>query len=140
MIKKLFLTVLFTATLLNFGLMLQPNAYAQSSAINDTDFTFDLTVLQNPSMKSIEKQNWMKKGIDFLFERGITIMAGTIGTAAVLMMSIGGFMILSSAGNDAQVTKGRGLIMKALMGLAFVLGAYILVTTVQLLIKSIFQT
>jgi hypothetical protein len=139
--KKILIIILLTLTLFNFGLILQPSVYAVSSGVNDTEFTFSLEdSITPPGMKSNDTSSWLRKGINFFFERGITIMAATVGTAAVLMISVGGFLILSSAGNDTQVTKGKGYITKALIGLAFVLGAYILVTTVQLLIKSIFKT
>ena len=139
MLKRIFIIVLFTATLFNFGLICKPAVYAQSSDVKDTEFTFDLTILQNTSMKSIEKQDWMMKGINFLFERGITIMAATVGTAAVLMMAVGGFMMMFAGVKEDMYTKGKSYIIKAGIGLVFVLGAYILVTTVQMLIKSIFQ-
>jgi hypothetical protein len=137
--KKIIITILFALTLFNFGLISQPLAYAQSAGINDPNFTFDLTVLQNTSMKSNEKQNWMMKGINFLFERGISIMAGTIGTAAVLMMVIGGVRMMLAGAKEEEFNKGKSMMMRAGIGLVVVLSAYILVTTVQLLIKSIFQ-
>lgn len=144
MFKKFTITLLISVTLFNLGLLFQPGVYAAPATspndIKSSEFTFPLEdVLAPPGMKSGDVGNWMKKGIDFFFERGITIMAGTIGTAAVLMMVIGGFLILSSAGNDTRINKGKAMIKNSLIGLAAVLGAYILVTTVQLLIKSIFQ-
>ncbi|MBN2096134.1 hypothetical protein JW752_01910, partial [Candidatus Peregrinibacteria bacterium] len=85
-----------------------------------------------------ETKGWIERGINYLFERGITIMAATAASAAVLMMSMGGFMMLASAGRQDMYDKGKSYIFKAIIGLAFVLGAYVLVTTVQLIIKSIY--
>ena len=65
-------------------------------------------------------------------------MAGVVGGLSILMMSIGGFMILSSAGDENMVNKGKGYIKYSLIGLTAALGAYILVTAVQILIKSIY--
>ena len=73
-----------------------------------------------------------------MFNRIITILAATAGSVAVLMMSIGGFLILSSAGDQNRLDTGKSMILKSAVGLLFVFGAYILVTAVQLLIKGIY--
>jgi hypothetical protein len=89
--------------------------------------------------KDIKESEWIKGGINYVFSRVITILAATVGAAAVMMMAIGGFLMISSAGSQERYDKGKGLIWKAVIGLVFVLGAYILVATVQLLIKSLFS-
>ena len=101
---------------------------------------FDVGVITPKGLKVKEKTGWRQRGINFLFERAITIMAATIGSAAVLMMMIGGFMMLISAGRQEMYDKGKSYVFKAVIGLVFVLGAYILVTAVQLLIKGIYGT
>ena len=99
---------------------------------------FDLGTITPPGMESQERAGWISRGVNFIFERFITILAATVGSAAVLMMSVGGFMMLASAGRQDMYDKGKSYILKSVIGLAFVLGAYILVTTVQLIIKSIY--
>ncbi|MBN1258417.1 hypothetical protein JXA05_01530, partial [Candidatus Peregrinibacteria bacterium] len=69
----------------------------------------------------------------------VGLMAALVGTAALLMMSVGGLLMLSSAGNETQYEKGKSMLKYSVIGLAFALGAYILVTSIQLLIKGIWS-
>lgn len=117
--------------------------FAQDGSIDSPDFMFSLsgsggghdTGIVHPD---INPQSWIRGGINYIFERVIGLMAAVIGGLSVLVMSFGGFLILSSAGDENQVTKGKGYIKYALIGLATALSAYILVTAVQILIKSIY--
>lgn len=61
----------------------------------------------------------------------ITIIAGSLSFLAVV---IGGFMIMSSAGNENQVTKGKDILMHALIGLVITLTAYFVIAFVQSLL------
>jgi len=142
--KKLLLTILILPVLLSS--LSFNKAYAEESKssnpssipasdIKSSGFMFDLDAVTH---KDIKQQSWIRKGVNFIFERAITIMAATVGGAAVLMMSIGGFMMLASAGRQEMYDKGKSYVFKAVIGIVFVLGAYILVTTIQLLVKSIF--
>jgi hypothetical protein len=106
-----------------------------SSDIRSTDFTFDLGVITNTNIK---KKGWIEKGINYFFERIIGIMATVAGSVAVLMMSIGGFRMIVSAGDETAYKNGKSMIIRSGIGLVFVLGAYLLVVTVQLLIKGIY--
>ncbi len=135
MLKKLLLITLLLAALFGLGGFTQPKVLAQAEDIKSTEFMFDLGVITH---EDIQEQNWIRRGIDFLFERAITIMAATVGSVAVLIMVIGGFRMLASAGRQEEYDKGKSMILKAVIGLAVVLGAYILVTTIQLLIRSIY--
>jgi len=142
MLKKLLITIIFAITLLGVGVFAQPTPLAQATSstapstdVKSSQFMFDVGVITH---KDIKERNWIRKGVNFVFERVITILAATVGGAAVLMMAVGGFMMIASAGRQDMYDKGKSYILKAVIGLAFVLGAYILVTTVQLLIKSIF--
>lgn len=142
MLKKLLVIAVFVTTLFGVGVFNVPQILAADTstpttgALQGEEFTFDLGSITH---KDIKESSWIKSGINFVFTRIITIMAATVGAAAVLMMAIGGFMMLASAGRQEMYDKGKGMISKAAIGLAFVLGAYVLVTTVQLLIKSIFS-
>lgn len=105
------------------------------AGVNNPDFQFDLRSITH---EDINPQSWIRKGVNFIFERAIAIMAATIGSAAVLMMVIGGFMMLASAGRQEWYDRGKAYVIKSMIGLVFVLGAYAIVTTVQLLVKSLF--
>jgi hypothetical protein len=146
MTKKILLTILLTLVMAG-SVFNQELAYAQSapaappsSEVKSAQFMFDLGATTQGDIKSTTTQSWMRKGINFVFERAITIMAGTVGAVAVLIMALGGLMMIGSAGDQTKYDKGKAYIIKAIKGLVFVLGAYILVTTIQILIKSIFTT
>lgn len=136
MIKKILLslTILFSLS----GVFFVPvsSTYAQSTAIQSDQYKFDLGSV---TQKDIKEQNWIRKGIDYVFERIVTILAATIGAAAVMMMAAGGIRMIASAGRQEEYDNGKKMMTRAALGVVFVLGAYLMVTTVQLLIKSIFN-
>ncbi len=137
MFQKIICTLLISVFLL--GLFGVKQSYATQASptgdIKSSQFMFDLGVVTH---KDIKKKDWSKQGINFIFGRAITIMAATIGGAAVLVMVIGGLMIMFAGVHQDWREKGINMLKRAAIGLFFVLGAYILVTTIQLLIKSIF--
>lgn len=51
--------------------------------------------------------------------------------SAVLMLSIGGFMYLTSAGNTAALTTAKGVIFDAVIGLAIALAAWLLLNVIN---------
>ena len=136
MFKKLLLITFLLVTFFGLCPLNQPVVLAQDEGVESEYFMFDLGKITH---KDIKEQSWIRKGVNYLFERAITIMAATVGSVAVLAMSIGGFLMLTSAGRQEQYDKGKSLILKAVIGLVFVFGAYILVTAIQLLIKGIFS-
>jgi len=113
-------------------------AQVPGEGLDEAGFMFDLSVITHEDIAGSSRQKWIRGGINYIFERIIGVLAATIGGLSVLVMSYGGFLILSSAGNENQSQKGKSYIKYALIGLAFTLGAYILVTFVQLLIRSIY--
>ena len=134
--------VLGSAALPGFFISTSENqAYAQTSpgeSLDDPGFMFDLTTITHEKIAGSTRQSWIRQGINYIFERIINVLAVTIGTLSVFIMSYGGLLILSSAGNETQSQKGKNYIKYSLIGLAFTLGAYILVNAVQLLIRSIY--
>jgi hypothetical protein len=114
---------------------------AQEPPVGEIDsgsFMFDLNPIVHEGITGSTKQSWIRQGVNYFFERIIGFMAGTIGTLALLMISVGGFLVLSSAGNETQYQKGLSYVKYGAIGLAITLSAYILVTLVQLLITSIY--
>lgn len=51
--------------------------------------------------------------------------------SAVLMVSVGGFMYLTSAGNTASMGTAKGIIFDALIGLVIALSAWLLLNTIN---------
>ena len=91
-----------------------PQAFAQdtgpSGNLDSAGFGFalsgtggDNTGVVHPE---INPDNWIRWGINYIFTRIIQVLAGVIGGLSVLVMSYGGFLILSSAGGENQYQKG----------------------------------
>ncbi len=131
MLKK----ILFTSVLLFSLLSLAPAGIRADESLQSEGFMFDLRSITHEDVK---EDKFVRGGLNFIFERAVTIMAATIGTASVLMITVGGFMILASGGRQEWLDNGKAFIFKALIGLAVALGAYVMVQTIQILIKSIY--
>lgn len=109
-----------------------------AETLDDPNFTFDLNVITDQGITGTVRQRWVREGVNYFLGRVIGFLAGVVGGLAVLMMSYGGFLMLSSAGSEDQYQKGVDYLKYSAMGLAAVLSAYILVNAVQLLIRSIY--
>lgn len=144
MIKKI-----FTVLILVLGLQMMPaflpvpTALAQPSPppadnVDSGAFMFDLTNVTHEAIEGSTRQSWIRQGVNYFFERIIGFLATVIGSLSVLMLSVGGFMMLSSAGDETQYEKGKNYARYALIGLGVTLLAYVMVTLVQLLITSIY--
>lgn len=115
-----------------------PSNEVPADNIDSTSFGFDLGIITHQGITGSTRQSWIRRGINYFFERVIGFMAGIIGTLSILVMSYGGLLMIFSAGNEELYQKGTGLAKYALLGLVFTLSAYILVNLVQLLVKSIY--
>ena len=58
----------------------------------------------------------------------ITLTAASLSFLAVV---VGGFLMMTSAGNAGQVTKGKEILVRAVVGLVLTLSAYFMVAFVQ---------
>lgn len=56
--------------------------------------------------------------------RIINVSLSLLGTIAVALMVYAGFLWMTAAGNDDQITKARGIIYAAVIGLVIILSAY----------------
>ena len=61
----------------------------------------------------------------------INFLAKTIGSLAFLSLIIGGFVLLTSHGNETMLTKGKDIIKYAIIGLVIALSAYFITAFVQ---------
>lgn len=144
MLKKLLaLSFIAFAFFLFSGSELQiPKAQAANPLpaenIDSEAFRFDLSSVTHQNLEGSTRQNWIRRGVNYFFERIIGFMAAVIGTLSVLIASYGGFLMLSSAGNENSYENGKNYVKYALIGLVVTLSAYILVNLVQLLIRSIY--
>ena len=141
MLKKLFLITSFCFFTFFGGLspVYAQSAVAPSANLDDAGYTFDVGSITHPGIISSTRRAWQEEGINYVLGRVIQILAGVIGSLSVLMMSFGGFLILSSAGSENQYGKGMNYIKYSLIGLACSLFAYMLVVGVQLIIKNLYN-
>jgi hypothetical protein len=103
------------------------------SSLDDPGFMFDLSVITHEDIAGGERQNWIRKGINYIFERVIGVLTASVGGISILVMSYGGFLIMTG-----NMDKGKLYVRYSIYGLAFALLSYILVMAVQILIKSIY--
>lgn len=74
---------------------------------------------------------WLKKIIGFLFTIAIPV--------GVIFIVWGGFVIMTAAGSEERVRKGRQIITAALIGVAIALGAWLIITALNFFIQEGFQ-
>ncbi|MCX6744580.1 MAG: pilin [Candidatus Parcubacteria bacterium] len=68
------------------------------------------------------------------------VILGIIGSLVLLMFVYGGFTWLISSGNEANIKKGKDILVNAVVGLAIIFSAYLIVTTlVAVLTKQNFD-
>jgi len=58
----------------------------------------------------------------------IQIMLGIMGAVALVMFVYGGFMMMSSAGNASKVAKGKEILIWAVIGMAFIIGSFMILS------------
>ncbi|MGL5831217.1 MAG: hypothetical protein ACRCZE_03645 [Candidatus Altimarinota bacterium] len=124
-ISKIFLaTFLGIFSLINF-------ASAQSTA--PRDFTFDVNTLSTKG----QEQSYLDAAANggnplaaFIIQI-INFIVLISGSVSFLLIVIGGFMILSSAGNETNLNKGKDIIKIAIIGLVLTLSSYFIVAFVQ---------
>ncbi|HPT08652.1 MAG TPA: hypothetical protein PLE28_03090 [bacterium] len=59
------------------------------------------------------------------------IILGIVGSLTLLMFVYGGVMMLISSGNSEQVTKAKGILMAAIIGLIIVFASYTIIQFVM---------
>ena len=67
----------------------------------------------------------------------IKILLGVAGAIAVLFVVIGGFLYMTSAGNEEQAQKGRKDITNALIGIIIIILSYIIVSVIVNLVSGV---
>ncbi len=54
----------------------------------------------------------------------INVAMGLLGMVVVILILVGGFLWMTAAGSDEQITKAKGFIFGGVIGLAIILSAY----------------
>jgi Type IV secretion system pilin len=79
-----------------------------------------------PGMEGVSGSD-LPKYIEAIYKLALIIVV----LSAVLMLSIGGFMYLTSAGNTAALTTAKGVIFDAVIGLVIALAAWLLLNVIN---------
>ncbi len=88
--------------------------------------------LVNPIGGSV-KDGGNKQGIinvQDLVGKGLTVVLGVMGSLTLAAFVFGGYMWLTSAGNDEKVRKGTDTLMYSTIGLFIIFGAYAILNTI----------
>ena len=64
------------------------------------------------------------------------IILALTGSAALLMFTYGGVMFILSAGNQERVSKAKTIFTNSVIGLAIVLGSWVIVTFIEKVLKG----
>lgn len=74
--------------------------------------------------------------VSTIIGRLIQALLGITGAIALLMFILGGFHWLISGGSPEKVKKGKDTLIWAVIGLAVIIGAYMLVSTIVTALES----
>ena len=127
LIKKIVFSVL-TATAL---LLVPLTAAAQYGGTPTTGTTGGLQDLgANPGVNQTNIQVNDRQGVLRVMATVINWALYLAGAIAVIFVILGGYRYVTSAGNEEAATKGRKTIVNALIGLVFIILAYVIVNAV----------
>lgn len=117
-----------------YGLMAVILCFNVSSVTaEDTNAKGTVVELGNPLL------NMQTKGIppEELYGRIIYAFLSTVGMAALVMFVVGGYFLLTSAGNPEKIKKGKETMVWAAIGVALTLSSYIIL---RYIIQAITKT
>lgn len=111
-----------------FALCLTPATSASLTLIDTTSTTTDGMgqVVTKYAMGDYELNDVLRVGV-----RMTKIILGVVGSLALLFFVYGGVMFLISAGSSDKVSKAKGIIVNAVIGLAIVFLSYLIVQFVM---------
>lgn len=81
----------------------------------------------NDSQKKYVSGNYNLNDFVSVFVNASVIILGLVGSLALLFFVYGGLMLLLSAGNTEKVTKAKGILKAAVIGLIIVFTSYIII-------------
>jgi len=68
--------------------------------------------------------NTTQRDVDPVIANVITVILSFLGVVFLVLMVYGGYIWMTAAGNEEQVTKARNLVIAAIIGLLIVVAAY----------------
>jgi len=118
--KKYLLTIIFI--LVFFAVPLFSQAADTTAPATSANNAFNYTPMEKIPGFETETVGNFYTYIQAVYKFGIW----AVGISALLMISIGGFMYITSAGNNTAMEKAKGVITDAVIGLVLALTAYLL--------------
>ena len=113
--------------LIFFSFLLIAGFFIFSFQTNAASGPYDYTQLEPIPGSSATTGADLKTYIESIYKFAIW----TVGIAAILMITIGGFMYLTSAGNTSKMDDAKKVVTDALIGLAIVLTAYLVLYVIN---------
>lgn len=126
--RILLLFLVFTALILAFG-----EIYFSSAAEKSLYSTSRTTSFGSSSYEPMEEIPGFGRPSSF-YDYAISIYKfgiGAVGICAMLMIMIGGYMYMASAGNNASMEKAKGVITDAIVGLILALSSYLILYVIN---------
>ncbi|HAU65788.1 TPA: hypothetical protein DCW61_00395 [Candidatus Uhrbacteria bacterium] len=93
-------------------------------------FLFSLLLLPSTSFAAVLTNPLYTTDIREVIARIIQAILGITGAVALLMFVYGGFLLLISGGENEKIKKGKETMKWAVLGLAVIIGAYMIVSTI----------
>lgn len=122
-------------TILLITLTLTLSLFTLAAGADPVDTTFSINkYLTLDGTKGFGNEPGQINNIGFYLVRTINFMALTIGSFAFLAIVIGGFILVTSGGQEAQLQRGKDIIKFAIIGLIVALLSYFIVSFIQSLV------
>ena|SRR3989338_700218 len=134
---KKILLILSSVLVMNFALPMANLAYAENQPLTDATFPVDkiLTLDNEQQEKKYFSDTQNSPIVSFILEI-INTATIIIGTIAVILIIIGGFMFMFSQGNQQKLDEAKEVIKFAVIGLLVTFLSYVIVIFVQSLFIS----
>lgn len=108
-------------------LILMPLASFAQTASPQTANPCSTKTYKDQSGSIIKAQPNMPRCINQIYRWSL----GVVGILAILMVVYGGYLVMLSAGNAEQATKGKEMIFSAIVGMLILFTAYLILNTIN---------
>lgn len=121
MIKQNTIRILLVAFIFSLG-FLAKQAYAAPNLTN----AFDASTAGVPFNNVVSKTNYDKTANDpfLIVSKVVVTIFSILGILFIFLMVFGGYLWMTAGGNETQLTKAKGLMQDAVIGLIIMASAY----------------
>ncbi len=126
--RRLFLAAALVAVCLTAAL---PAAAQTGSGVSSSDIHLEIP-LPSPVENGVSgAASSAVRGLADYISRVYVFMIGIVGMVAAIMMIVGGFQYITSAGNTGKMSAAKKRIADAFIGLVLALGSYVILNTLN---------